>query len=224
MIVVNLFGSPGTGKSTTATGVFSKLKLLGYNCEYVSEFDKTMTWHERQAELGDQVFVFGVQNHYLEMLRNKVEFVILDSPLLLNMIYGNRMHSKLDDLVLQVANSYDNINFYLKRVKPYNPIGRNETEAQSTELGDKIKNILNSTNTEYVEIDADESVIDYIVESITKKDQKMTDFNKEDVVKVARAIIFESVYYDDGDYRNYDYRCKYCDAGWNGKEEDFKHD
>ena len=39
-VVVNLLGEPGCGKSTAATYIFSMLKMLGINCEYVSEFVK----------------------------------------------------------------------------------------------------------------------------------------------------------------------------------------
>lgn len=34
-LVVNLFAGPGAGKSTGAAYIFSKLKMLGYDCEYV---------------------------------------------------------------------------------------------------------------------------------------------------------------------------------------------
>ena len=43
-IVVNLFGSPGAGKSTGAADVFSRLKKLGINAELVAEFAKDKTW------------------------------------------------------------------------------------------------------------------------------------------------------------------------------------
>lgn len=39
-IIVNLFAGPGAGKSTGAAYIFSKLKLAGIDCEYVSEFAK----------------------------------------------------------------------------------------------------------------------------------------------------------------------------------------
>jgi adenylate kinase family enzyme len=38
MLVVNLWGGPGSGKSTGACYIFAQLKLLGVNCEYVSEY------------------------------------------------------------------------------------------------------------------------------------------------------------------------------------------
>lgn len=40
--VINLYGGPGTGKSTTAAMLFAKMKLAGFNCEYVPEFAKDL--------------------------------------------------------------------------------------------------------------------------------------------------------------------------------------
>lgn len=42
-LVVNLFGGPGSGKSTGAAYVFARLKMLGYNAELVTEFAKDKT-------------------------------------------------------------------------------------------------------------------------------------------------------------------------------------
>ena len=50
-IVVNLFAGPGAGKSTGATYIFSKLKMLGIDAEYVSEFAKDKVWEENERVL-----------------------------------------------------------------------------------------------------------------------------------------------------------------------------
>lgn len=42
-IYVNLYGGPGSGKSTTAAGVVSQLKLLSINAELVTEYAKDLT-------------------------------------------------------------------------------------------------------------------------------------------------------------------------------------
>ena len=39
-IVINLIGAPGTGKSTVASELFSKMKWSGYDVELVSEYAK----------------------------------------------------------------------------------------------------------------------------------------------------------------------------------------
>ena len=44
MILVNLFGAPGAGKSTGAAYIFSQLKMNGINAELVTEFAKDKVW------------------------------------------------------------------------------------------------------------------------------------------------------------------------------------
>ena len=65
MIVVNLFAGPGSGKSTTCAGVFSKLKLAGVNCEMALEYAKDKVWENSLDVLDDQIYVFGKQLHRL---------------------------------------------------------------------------------------------------------------------------------------------------------------
>lgn len=61
MIVVNFFGGPGAGKSTTSAHLFSLLKMSEINCELVTEFAKDLTWSESVKMLGFQPYVFGEQ-------------------------------------------------------------------------------------------------------------------------------------------------------------------
>lgn len=46
MLVVNLFGTPGAGKSTGAAYIFSELKMRGINAELVIEFAKDKVWEK----------------------------------------------------------------------------------------------------------------------------------------------------------------------------------
>lgn len=40
LLLVNLYGSPGAGKSTGAAYIFAKLKMLGINAELITEYAK----------------------------------------------------------------------------------------------------------------------------------------------------------------------------------------
>lgn len=53
MIVVNLFGAPGVGKSTGAARIFSNLKMAGINAELITEFAKDKVWEENKAVFND---------------------------------------------------------------------------------------------------------------------------------------------------------------------------
>lgn len=167
MRVINLFAGPGAGKSTTAAGLFYRLKMLGHNVELITEFAKELTWQDRQRTLEDQIYVFASQLHRQNVLKNKVDAVITDSPLLLSLIYGDNLPHSFKNLVVDCWYGFDNINFMLHRCTPYTPVGRNQTEAEAVELDKKIHRMLWTRQIRYEEVTGDETAIDKIMERIT---------------------------------------------------------
>lgn len=156
-IVVNLTGSPGSGKSTGAAKIFSELKMLGINCELVGEFAKDKTWEHNDTALSCQEYIFGKQSYRLARCRDDVDVIVTDSPLPLTIIYtkDKKIVGPLTELVMAVFNSYDNINFFINRTKPYNPKGRNQTAEESDALSIEIKDLYNRLGIAYTEIDGD---------------------------------------------------------------------
>lgn len=59
MLVVNLFGAPGSGKSTGAAYIFSQLKIAGVNAELVTEFVKDKVWENNEEVFKNQAYIFG---------------------------------------------------------------------------------------------------------------------------------------------------------------------
>lgn len=142
MLIVNLFGGPGCGKSTGAAYVFTRLKEAGVNCELVTEFAKDLVWDGRKDELADQVLVFAVQRHRLNRLRGKVDVVVTDSPLLLSAVYyrdGQDIDEEFGALVTKSHFENPSLNVFVKRTKPYQKTGRNESEAEAKEKDDEIR-------------------------------------------------------------------------------------
>lgn len=150
-IVVNIFGSPGSGKSTGAAYIFAMLKMQGVNCELVTEFAKDKTWEHNMKALSNQAYVFGKQCYRISRCANQVDVIITDSPLALSTIYNNdpNLGETFNKMVLEVFNSYNNLNYMLQRTKPYNPIGRNQTETESDKIGEDIKTMLTENNILY---------------------------------------------------------------------------
>lgn len=157
-IVVNLTGAPGAGKSTGAATIFAALKKLGINAELVTEFAKDKTWEHNIMALGCQEYVFGKQSYRLRRCRDDVDVIVADSPLPLGLIYNDNpaLDHHFTSVVMNVFNTYENINFFINRVKPYNPKGRNQTAEESDELSLKIKNLYNSLDIPYTEINGDD--------------------------------------------------------------------
>lgn len=72
--------------------------------------------------------------------RDQVDVIITDSPLPLTIFYNSNpaLDENFNTTVMNIFDTYDNYNFLIKRVKPYNPIGRNQTEEESNEIGAQI--------------------------------------------------------------------------------------
>lgn len=98
---------------------------------------------------------FGKQSYRLARCRDDVDVIITDSPLPLTIIYNSNpaIDNSLPKLVMDVYNTYNNINFFINRVKPYNPKGRNQTEEESDELSEKIVDLCNNYGIEYLTVD-----------------------------------------------------------------------
>lgn len=132
-IVVNLFGGPGAGKSTTAALIFGLLKSAGIDAEQVTEYAKDKTWEGSQQVLANQPYVLGKQLHRLWRVDGKVQVAITDSPILLSGVYNKKHKVEFDALAVKLFGDFDNVNYRVIRSKPYNPNGRNQTEPEAKE-------------------------------------------------------------------------------------------
>lgn len=173
-LVVNFYGGPGTGKSTMTNRVFSELKDLAYNVEIATEYAKDLTWQESHVVLDNQVYVFGKQQHRIWRLNNKVQIILTDSPLLFSLVYGKEKTSILFKYFVQDEFSrYNNMNIYLNRVKPYNPIGRNQTEDEVRQLDKEIYELVSSTYKFDLEINGEKAATDTVVKTIIEHYNKL---------------------------------------------------
>lgn len=167
LLVVNLFAGPGCGKSTTAAGLFSRLKLAGINCELATEFAKDLTWENRHEALRDQLYITAKQNHKLHRLVGKVDVVVTDSPLLFGAVYSNDQYiPSFQQLVRELFRSYTNINVLLNRVKPYNPAGRGQDEAGARQIDTMVKAELESGMFPYFELPGDQHAAGIIFQCV----------------------------------------------------------
>lgn len=145
--VVNLFGGPGTGKSTTAAGLFAYLKARGVLCELVTEYAKDLTWARDAEGLRDSLDLLAQQSARQRRLVGKVEFIITDSPLPLILCFAAKYELELyqtgwfDNAVLGCFSQYNNLNVLLRRVKPYSPVGRNQTEQEALDLDKAVRQL-----------------------------------------------------------------------------------
>lgn len=148
-LVVNLYAGPGSGKSTTAAGIFFELKSRGINCELATEFVKDLVWEERHKAIDNQVYVFAKQHHRITRLLGEVDVIVTDSPLLLTLIYGKSGDDALKNLARCENEKFWSFNCFIKRNKDYNPKGRVQTYAEARNLDISIADMLDEEEIPY---------------------------------------------------------------------------
>ena len=152
--------------------IFAELKKRGVNAELVTEFAKDKTWEGNAMALGCQEYVFGKQSYRLARCKADVDVIVTDSPLPLSILYTSDPVLLVDDafqqVVMNVFNSYNNLNYYVNRVKPYNPKGRNQTEDESRVLAAGLKSLLEENGIVHEEINGDDEGYAAVVEEVAE--------------------------------------------------------
>ena len=154
--VINFFGGPGAGKSTSASGTFTELKRRTINSEYVPEFAKDAAWEKRSKKFFKaQQHIFGEQSWRIERLRDEVDIIVTDSPILLGLVYmpSDYRIPKLREAILEDYHSYDNLNIFINRKKKFNPLGRMQNAEEAQQLDLDIKGVLEKNNLPYISFD-----------------------------------------------------------------------
>lgn len=149
-LVVNLFGSPGVGKSTIAADVYSQLNCLGVPSELATEFAKDCVWLNDQVTLNEQAIVWGNQLSRIKRLLGKVMVVVSDSPTPLSIVYKSADYKKnFDDAVMEQFSSMRNLNFLIARTIPYIQVGRNEDLTGAEKVHRDLKKVLDDYKVPY---------------------------------------------------------------------------
>lgn len=171
MLLINLFGGPGAGKSTGAAYIFSQLKMAGVNAELVTEFAKDKVWEGNKEVFKNQAYIFGKQYFKISRCADKVDVIITDSPLLLSIIYNDNpiLGDSFNETVKNVFSSFNSMNYILSREKEYNPVGRNQTEDEAKEVDIQVKELLDSEKIAYELVEGNELGYDYIVDRVLEQ-------------------------------------------------------
>ena len=160
--IINLFGGPGIGKSTQASGLFTEMKKHHMSVEYTYEFPKEVAWEGNISQLKDQFFITANQHRNISRLYGKVDYIIVDSPIVLGCFYEQRYgmgypasfygNSGLSDFLWDLFKQYDNINILLTRNNDtYDPNGRIQNLEEAQEIDNDIKQTLLNNDIPFVE-------------------------------------------------------------------------
>ena len=149
MIKINLYGAPSSGKTTLAGQIFASLKSKRYNIAYVQEYSKDLVYQGIDMRtLGeiDRINILAEQLRREKILKNKVDYLVTDSPLCLTAYYHKDPLKKEDwsyakDIALRHLND-DEFHFWLGSVDEYEFEGRSHTPEESDAIQKEMKNYL----------------------------------------------------------------------------------
>ena len=173
-LVINLYGGPCSGKSTTAAGIFYHLKLQHQHCEMVREYVKNWVWTGLKPTKYDQIYLFGKQVRYESMLYDKVDIIITDSPFMIAGFYDKHYNgstaiteSALDFLNKAKGHGIRYLNFWLPTSKNYDIRGRYNDESDAINISVNLKEYLHLHNVDLIDVPS-ENQMDFILETIKK--------------------------------------------------------
>ena len=167
MKVINFFGSSGVGKSTHSLRLATYFKETRQRVEYVPEYPKYLVYSQHNRMLMDQFKIFAEQRHYIDILRDHaVNYAVVDSPLLLGLLYGEKYGTVNEDfakVIVNEFNTFDNVNFFVTRTVPFDEVGRVESMEESDEDSNLLRELLNIHNINYVEINTTTGIDEILI-------------------------------------------------------------
>lgn len=183
-IIINLFAGPSAGKSSISSGLTYMFKKSHITCDNPYEFTKLLAWNKNKEAVKDQLYIVANQHRNITQSFGKVKYIILDSPILLSLVYkdlyeNSEYPSKLydsvfDELVINLHNSYNSINIFLNRSENgvHNDGERFQTHHESLLLDNRIKETLNKNNVPYHQVNVDDDTLDNIIKIVNDVQQR----------------------------------------------------
>ena len=178
--IINLFGGPGIGKSTQASGLYTEMKKHHMSVEYTYEFPKEVAWEGNISQLKDQFFITANQHRNISRLYGKVDYIIVDSPIVLGCFYEQRYGegypasfyemTGFSKFLWNLFKKYDNINILLNRNnETYDTNGRLQNLQEAQEIDADIRLTLDVNDIPYSEFSVHNNtaleIYEYLIEN-----------------------------------------------------------
>lgn len=159
----NFYGAPSSGKTTAAAMAFVYAKKHGFSAALVQEYATELILAGKEELLLNQPLLFEEQLRRIQISYGKVDFIMVDSPLLLNVVF-HRLRTPVPDKefeqrVIDADREFCQKNILLAyHPERYSAYGRVTTRNDSFMIDQFIKNVLQETQSPYIEFDSLENL------------------------------------------------------------------
>jgi adenylate kinase family enzyme len=169
-LVLNLYGSPGAGKSVAATSLFAKLKKEHIPVAFVNEFATECVLEENEMALSNQIFIWANQQYRIHCAYQHAQVTVTDSPILLGLIYNTEASPALKDVILEQYHKYNNFNVFIELDSeyPYNMTGRLHSFTESISIQNQLRELLYEHDIPLLDYNdaSEEEIVQLILESL----------------------------------------------------------
>lgn len=178
--IVCLYGGPGSGKSSTAYSLCGLMKKKNHEVEINSEYIKKWIWEGRKVNHGDQHYLFAKHaKKERDLIRNNLEFIVNDSPLLLTHYYGKKFddferdfntseHSLKQHHAFCKKSGYRCEHFFLERPENYSELGRLQTKEEAEFIDFEILEVLQEFGIDFQRFQTNNTTAEDIYEYLIK--------------------------------------------------------
>jgi hypothetical protein len=186
MILINLCGGPGAGKTTLAYYLTYRLKKAGVHAEFVGEAAREDHIYQHPADrvpeqlLDNQVLLAGQQfERTLRLQRHKLEVAVSDSPLQQGLLYckDHPYFKNLKGVIEDVSKYFETYNVFINpRPGEYNPESRvQKTEAEARAHDKTVRKLMKNDFWMEIGWDEEEKLGDEVIAlALSKRKPKKT--------------------------------------------------
>lgn len=169
-LVINLYGSPGAGKTLAASSIFAALKRNHIDSVLISEAAKDFVVEENDTALANQLYVWATQQYRIFAGYRHAQVVVTDSPMLLGIIYNTEASPLFEHVVLHEYHKYNNLNLLVTMDgnHPYSMVGRIHSFTQSVALQNEICSMLEDNSIPFVNYRdySEDEIVELVKEAI----------------------------------------------------------
>ena len=108
--------------------------------------------------MNDQIYLFGEQWHRTFRMLGKVDFIVTDSPLLMNIVYNRVKDEDFDKFIYSRIHKLKSLDFFINRSDVFSEVGRIHNLEQSKEVDKTIKELAKNNDIKLIELEQENSV------------------------------------------------------------------